>query len=73
MLATKGKVKEFTFHCFITLFIPSLTHTVSAAHIASESHIHTVSPKKVGKAQPTSMPLKPHNPCQPSIAGRRRI
>ena len=60
--STKGKVKEFTFHGAITLLSPDRTHVVIAAHIMRAIHIPVVSPKNVGKAQPTSMPLKPHNP-----------
>jgi hypothetical protein len=73
VLMTKGKVKEFTFHGFITLLRALRTHTVRAEQSASESHIHTVLPRNVGKAQPTNMPLKPHSPCRPSSAGRLRM
>ncbi len=59
---TNGKVNELTFHGAITLFIAVRTHTVRAAQKTRASHIHTVLPMKVGKAHPTSTPLKPQSP-----------
>ena len=71
--STKGKVKEFMPHPRIMLFRPLRTHVVRAAHSARASHIHTVLPIKVGKAQPTSTPLKPHSPSAPSSSCKLRI
>ena len=67
---TKGKVSELTRHGAITLLKAVRTHVVSAAQKTSASHIPAVLPRKVGKAQPTRMPLKPQSPCAPSEAGR---
>ena len=69
--STKGNVSELMPHRPITLLNPARTHTVSAAQSTSASHIHTLPPRKVGKAHPTSMPLKPQSPSSPSLCGRR--
>ena len=69
---TNGKVNELTFQGAMTLLKPARTHVVSAAQRTSASHIQTVLPMNVGKAQPTSTPLKPQSPCSPSLAGNPR-
>ncbi len=67
MRNTNGKVKEFTFHGAITLLKPRRTHVDSMAKNTIDTHIsHESGEMKVGKAQPTRMPLKPHRPCSPS-------
>jgi hypothetical protein len=69
---TKGNVNELMRHGESMLFMPVRTHVVSAAHITSAIHIHMVGSRKVGSAQPTSMPLKPHRPSRPSAVGNRK-
>ena len=69
MQNTNGKVSELTFHGAITRLNPVRTQVVRAAQSTSASHIHTVLPMNVGKAHPTSTPLKPQSPCRPSRSG----
>ncbi len=66
---TNGNVNELTRIGARMRFMPLRTHTVSAEQSISASHIAGVLLMNVGNAQPTSMPLKPHSPCRPSIAG----
>jgi hypothetical protein len=71
IISTKGIVNEFIPHFLNTLFMPLRSHTVAAEHNISAIHIcHVVQLMNVPNAHPTSMPLKPYNPCLVSSALR---